>query len=195
MSEELLAKVASEVVVCTKCDLWKSRRKAVPGEGDSRAKIILVGEGPGESEDREGKPFVGAAGGFLEALLNGIGLDRKSVFITNIVKCRPPKNREPRPIEVETCTSYLERQINIIKPDFIITLGKHSAAYVFQSRGIPFSTITEAHGKLVQPENGRRTSIFSTFHPAATLYNMKYKTELKEDFELLRRELKHRKLV
>jgi uracil-DNA glycosylase family 4 len=192
----LLDAVASEVVVCTKCDLWKGRKKAVPGEGSSQSKIMFIGEAPGQTEDSEGRPFVGAAGKFLETLISGLGLMRTDVFICNIVKCRPPKNREPRPIEIQTCTPYLDRQINIIKPKFVVALGSHSAAYVFQKANLPFNGITKARGKLCQARIlDIQMTVFPTFHPAAALYMTIYKEQLTRDFNVLKQELEKRGIV
>jgi uracil-DNA glycosylase len=189
--KETLDKVAAEVVVCTKCSLFKTRTKAVPGVGSSVAQVMFIGEAPGQSEDVEGEPFVGAAGRFLDALLSEAGLSREKVFITNVVKCRPPRNREPVPMEVKTCTPYLDRQIRILKPRLIVTLGKNSTAYIFSKVDLPFTGITSVRGKFFKTSLlGMQVVIFPTFHPAAALYNEKYKEQLLEDFKLLGRELK-----
>ena len=188
--KELLDAVAKEVVVCVKCLLWKNRKKAVPGEGNPESQIMLIGEAPGQSEDIEGKPFVGTAGKFLETLLSEIGLSRDDVFICNIVKCRPPGNREPMPNEIQTCTPYLDRQIKIIKPKFIVTLGNYSTAYIFSKANLPFNSITQARGKCYQATIlDMQITIFPTFHPAAALYSAKYKETLQRDFQLLKNEL------
>jgi len=188
--KELLDAVAKEVVVCVKCPLWKNRKKAVPGEGDSESLVMFIGEAPGQSEDIEGKPFVGAAGKFLETLLSEIGLSRDEVFIGNIVKCRPPRNREPMPNEIQTCTPYLDRQIKIIKPKVIITLGNHSTAYIFSKANLPFNSITKIHGKFYEATIlDMQITIFPTFHPAAALYTAKYKEMLQRDFQLLKDKL------
>ena len=128
--KELLAAVASEVTVCTKCLLWKTRRNAVPGEGSAKSKIMLIGEAPGRSEDAQGRPFVGAAGKFLGELLSEISVSREDVFITNVVKCRPPGNRALKSLEVQTCTPYLDRQMRIIKPKIIVALGNCATSCV-----------------------------------------------------------------
>src|SRR5215212_474604 len=125
--KEALEAIAAEIVVCTKCPLHKGRTNAVPGAGPFNADIMFIGEGPGQQEDKQGLPFVGPSGRLLEELLKTIGMDRKQVFITNVVKCRPPENRDPLPIEMETCTSnYLFRQIELINPKLIATLGRYS---------------------------------------------------------------------
>ena len=194
--KEFLDAVAAEVVVCTKCPLWKTRKNAVPGEGNSESPVMFIGEAPGQSEDFEGKPFVGAAGKFLETLLSEIGLSRNDVFICNIVKCRPPRNREPMPNEIQTCTPYLDRQIKIIKPIFIVTLGNYSTAYIFSKANLPFSGITRARGKFYESSIlDMRITIFPTFHPAAALYSAKYKEQITKDFQLLRDELAKRGIV
>jgi len=151
---------------------------------------MLVGEGPGRNEDVEGRPFVGQAGKFLDALLTEAGLVRKEVFICNVVRCRPPENREPLPDEIEACTPYLNRQIALIKPKMIVPLGKHSTAYMFSKAKLLFDNITKARGKFFKTKLwGMQITIFPTFHPAAALYNGEYKSQLVEDFRLLGKEL------
>jgi len=190
---ELLDIIVSEVTVCTKCSLWETRKNAVPGEGNSKARIMFIGEAPGRSEDIMGRPFVGDAGKFLETLLAEMSLSRTDVFICNILKCRPPGNRPPKPIEIQTCTPYLDRQINAINPRFIVTLGNFSTAYIFQKTGLPFTSITNAHGKFHKATVlNKKITIFPTFHPAAALYSPKYKQEIINDFKLLKRELAKR---
>jgi len=194
--KELLGAVAAEVVVCVKCPLRKTRKNAVPGEGNSESQVMLIGEAPGYWEDVEGKPFVGAAGKFLDTLLDEIGFTRKDVFICNVLKCRPPKNREPMPVEIQTCAPYLDRQIKALQPKFIVTLGNYSTAYIFLKANLPFSGITQAHGKLYEtPVLGMPVTVFPTLHPAAALYSAKYKKELINDFRLLGSELAKRRLV
>lgn len=188
--KEFLDAVATEIIVCTKCPLWKTRKNAVPGEGNSESPVMFIGEAPGQSEDINGKPFVGAAGKFLETLLSEIGLSRNDVFICNIVKCRPPRNREPMPNEIQTCTPYLDRQINIIKPKFVVTLGNYSTTYIFSKANLPFNGITQARGKFYQATIlNMQITIFPTFHPAAALYSAKYKETLQHDFQLLKNKL------
>jgi len=188
--KEFLDAIATEVIVCTKCPLWKTRKNAVPGEGNPESPVMFIGEAPGQSEDIKGKPFVGAAGKFLETLLSEIGLSRNDVFICNIVKCRPPRNREPMPNEIQTCTPYLDRQINIIKPKFVVTLGNYSTAYIFSKANLPFNGITQARGKFYQATIlNMQITIFPTFHPAAALYSAKYKETLQHDFQLLKNKL------
>jgi len=190
LSEKVLDCVVAEVKDCRKCLLWKTRKNAVSGEGNSKSKIMLVGEAPGRQEDLTGRPFVGAAGKFLETLLDEIGLSRNDVFICNVLKCRPPQNRQPRPDEIQTCTPYLNMQIKALKPRVVVTLGNHSTAHVFAEVSLPFKGITQAHGK---PQKatiaGRKVTIFPTYHPAAALYNGAYRKQLTEDFQVLRKML------
>ncbi len=172
MSE--LSELAKEVATCTKCILSKSRTKAVPGEGPENAQILFVGEGPGFHEDKQGRPFVGAAGQFLEELLAGIGMQREEVFITNVVKCRPPGNRDPMPEEIEACRAYLDRQIELINPRVIVTLGRYSMA-----RWFPNAKISAIHG---QPRKIDGRLIVPMFHPAAALHQPSLRKDVEADF-------------
>lgn len=135
MASELLRELEEEIRRCTKCPLHRHRAKAVPGEGDPNAKVFFIGEAPGRNEDLEGRPFVGAAGKLLNRLLELAGLSRSAVFITNVVKCRPPGNRDPRPEEIEACAPYLDRQLAAVRPDIVVTLGRHSTAYLLGRAG------------------------------------------------------------
>ena len=187
--KEFLEAIAAEIKVCPRCRLSETRTKAVPGEGSLESKIMLVGEGPGRNENLEGRPFVGQAGKFLNTLLLEADLRRENVFICNVVRCRPPENRDPLPDEIETCTPYLNRQIALIEPKLIVTLGKHSTEYMFSKAKLPFKNITDAHGRLCKTKLwGMQITFFPTFHPAAALYNGEYKKRLVEDFQLLRKE-------
>jgi DNA polymerase len=170
--------------------LWKSRKNAVPGVGNPETRIMLIGEAPGRSEDAKGEPFVGTAGKLLDTLLSQIGFSREQVFITNIVKCRPPGNREPKPLEIETCAPYLDRQILTIQPEFIVTLGSHSTAHIFSKATLPFSSITLTRGKPRKASVlGLPLTIFPTYHPASALYNPENKKVLEHDFQLLKTNL------
>lgn len=184
--------IAAEVAVCRRCRLWRKRKHAVPGNGDVDTEIMLIGEAPGRHEDVKGLPFVGAAGNLLDALLNRIGLSRKDVYVTNIVKCRPPSNRDPRPDEIATCTAlYLNRQVQVIRPTFLVMLGRHSSAHILSKVGIEVKGITRVHGKVYEISPfGFPVFAVPMFHPAASLYNAKYKSLLESDFEVLRSELK-----
>ncbi|MBD3360304.1 uracil-DNA glycosylase, partial [Candidatus Peregrinibacteria bacterium] len=154
--------------------------KAVPGEGAKDADVMFIGEGPGKEEDRQGKPFVGAAGRLLNELLESIGLDRDDVFIANVVKCRPPNNRDPLPQEIKTCWPYLEKQINLINPKLIVTLGRHS-----MDKFLPGLKITEVHG---QPKRAKgiwqeRQVYLPLYHPAVALYDPRKKATMFDDFK------------
>jgi DNA polymerase len=173
--DEALAAIAAEVRGCTLCDLHLSRTKAVPGAGNTKADIMFIGEGPGFNEDRQGLPFVGRSGDYLNDLLKMIDLSRNDVFITNVVKCRPPENRDPLPIEIETCKPYLDQQINLIDPLVIVTLGRFSMARYF-----PAGKITQIHGK-PKIEQGR--GYIPLFHPAAVLRNPDLRKEMEADFK------------
>lgn len=164
---QVLDAIAAEVRVCTKCRLHETRTNAVPGEGDPETEVVFVGEGPGFNEDRGGRPFIGRAGDLLVKLLASIGWRREEVFITNIVKCRPPDNRDPMPDEVAACAPYLHRQLEALDPAVVVTLGRHSMA-----RFMPGARISQAHGTVrpVDPETGARDAlVFAMYHPAAAL--------------------------
>jgi len=192
----LLDAIAAEILACRKCELWKTRKNPVPGEGSPNSQITFIGEAPGYWEDINGKPFVGAAGKFLDTLLAEIGYSRENVFIANILKCRPPKNREPLPDEIQKCTPYLNRQIRVIQPKYIVTLGNYSTGYIFSKANIPFNGITRAHGKFYKVSTLEiRTIIFPTFHPAAALYHGKYKEQLIHDFHTLKNELAQTRFI
>lgn len=175
--EEVLKQVAQEVAVCQKCQLHYGRKRAVPGEGPANARILLIGEGPGFYENEQGRPFVGAAGKFLEELLAGIGMRREQVFIGNVVKCRPPGNRDPLPEEIEACSIYLDRQIAAINPQIIVTLGRYSMA-----KYLPNAKISAVHGQSFQI-NGRL--IVPMYHPAAALHQPSLKADVERDFARL----------
>ncbi|NJN95526.1 MAG: uracil-DNA glycosylase [Anaerolineales bacterium] len=172
-----LRQIARTVHDCTRCPLHQGRSRAVPGEGPANAQIMFIGEGPGFNEDKQGRPFVGAAGQFLEELLHGIGFKRDEVFITNVVKCRPPNNRDPEADELAACKGYLDRQVELIDPKVIVTLGRFSMYRYF-----PGASITKIHGQAQQI--GHRL-IVPMFHPAAALHQPKWRPLLIEDFQKL----------
>lgn len=172
-----LQKIADAVSTCNKCELHHSRANGVPGEGPPDAEIIFIGEGPGFHENMQGRPFVGAAGDFLVELLAGIGLKREQVYITNVVKCRPPGNRDPQPDELQACAPYLERQLQLINPKVIVTLGRFSMA-----RFIPNAKISEIHG---QPIRVRGLLVVPFYHPAAALHRPSLRSVVEEDFATL----------
>jgi len=187
---ELMDKLVDEIRVCRRCRLWNQAKNAVPGEGSLNASLMFIGEAPGFWEDVKGRPFVGAAGKILDELLEGIGFKRDTVYIANIVKHRPPMNRVPKADEVEACVPYLDRQIQIIKPEFIVTLGQHSTGYILSKVNVDVGGITAVRGRIFK---GRLFELpvrmIPTFHPAAALYNPKYRSVLVEDFRKIRAEL------
>lgn len=170
-----------EILNCNRCRLHETRTNAVPGEGPMDADLMFVGEGPGKKEDEFGKPFVGRAGELLNEMLSHAGLSRERVFITNIVKCRPPGNRDPREDEKEICSDYLSRQIGIIKPRAICTLGNHATSHF-----LGVGEMGKRHGRAFQVE---QMTVIPLYHPAAALYNPKLKGVMKEDFLSLRKKL------
>jgi DNA polymerase len=180
-AEEVLAQVAKEVSVCRKCALYHSRKKAVPGEGPANAEIMFIGEGPGFYENEQGRPFVGSAGNFLNELLAEARLKRSDVWIGNVVKCRPPGNRDPLPEELTACDEYLERQIAAINPKIIITLGRYS-----MGKYMPGAKISANHG--VMRRVGDRF-VIAMFHPAAALHQAGLKPAILKDFGQLPKQL------
>jgi len=172
-----LKTVADQVMVCTDCKLHASRKLAVPGEGPANAELMFIGEGPGFHENEQGRPFVGAAGSFLEELLASIGMKRDQVYITNIVKCRPPGNRDPLTQEIEACSGYLDRQIRTINPKVVVTLGRFSMA-----RFIPNARISAIHGR-AQRLGGR--TVVAMYHPAAALHQPSLRRTIEQDFARL----------
>jgi len=189
--QDHLKTIEAEVKACRKCGLWKTRKNAVAGEGNPHAAVMFIGEAPGYWEDVKGRPFVGAAGKLLDEMLLGIGLSRGEVYIGNILKCRPPENRDPFPVEVEACTPFLDRQIQIIEPRLIVPLGRHSTSYILSKAGFKDAEgITELRGKVYRADVlGLRVSVIPMYHPAAALYSAKYRGGLEGDFRLLGLEL------
>ena len=175
--------IAAEVRACTACRLHAGRTNAVPGEGDPMTEVVFVGEGPGVNEDRLGRPFVGRAGDLLVRLLASIGWQRGDIFITNVVKCRPPDNRDPEPDEVAACAPYLHRQLQVLDPALVVTLGRHS-----MSRFMPGTTISRAHGSVapVDPATGAANArVLAMYHPAAALRAMAVETASFADAALI----------
>ncbi len=173
-AEKVLKEVAEQAAVCTRCQLHYSRKRAVPGSGDPNTSIMFIGEGPGFHENQQGLPFVGAAGKFLDELLGEAGLERDKVFITNVIKCRPPGNRDPQIEELEACKPYLERQIAAINPDVIVTLGRISMGYFINN-----GKISSIHGRSFW-SNGRM--VVPMYHPAAALHQPSLREVVKGDF-------------
>lgn len=172
-----LAELHEKIKGCLDCDLSQSRTRAVPGDGSEGAEILFIGEAPGWNEDQQGRPFVGPAGQFLEELLVSVGLKREDVFITNVVKCRPPNNRDPLTWEIEACRKYLEQQITLIQPRMIVTLGRYSMARYF-----PGQSISKVHGTHTI-HNG--IICFAMYHPAAALHQQSLRKTIESDMQKL----------
>jgi uracil-DNA glycosylase family 4 len=170
---QALQTLAAEISQCTKCLLHRGRTKAVPGEGPAGADIMFIGEAPGFHEDQQGRPFVGAAGKFLEELLESISLTRQDVYIANVIKCRPPGNRDPLPDEIEACKPFLDQQIELIRPKLVVTLGRFSMA-----RAFPKARISEIHG---QPRKIGGIIYYPMYHPAAALHQPSLRRTIEED--------------
>ena len=182
VSDDSLGKIASEVIGCRLCKLSRSRKNAVPGDGQASAKVIFIGEAPGKNEDETGKPFVGIAGRILDGVLRKVGIERSQVFITNIVKCRPPGNRVPEDDERAACRAYLDRQISLIAPRIVCILGATAYSSILGGK-----SIIENRGKIIK-RNGQKYLI--TIHPAAAIYNRNLLHVLEDDLSGLSREIK-----
>ncbi|MDH7474759.1 MAG: uracil-DNA glycosylase [Anaerolineae bacterium] len=163
----------AEIARCTRCALSQSRINAVPGEGPEKATVMFIGEAPGFHENQQGRPFVGAAGKFLEELLASINLRREDVYICNVIKCRPPGNRDPLPEEIEACRPFLDRQIELVRPKIIITLGRYSMARYF-----PNASISQIHGR---PRKIGGVIYYPMYHPAAALHQPRYRADIERD--------------
>ncbi|MGD1118775.1 MAG: uracil-DNA glycosylase [Dehalococcoidales bacterium] len=164
-----------QIALCHKCDIARLRTKVVPGEGAENAEIIFIGEAPGWHEDQQGRPFVGQAGQFLDKLLASIGLKREQVYIANVIKCRPPDNRDPLPTEIQNCDPWLETQIALIKPKMIVTLGRYSMAKYF-----PGKSISKIHGTAVKRDG---VLYFAMYHPAAALHQRSLQQAIEADMQ------------
>ncbi len=172
-----LSDLGAQIATCPKCDLSKTRTHAVPGEGSPNADIVFIGEGPGFYEDQQARPFVGAAGKFLDELLASIGLRRDDVYICNVIKCRPPDNRDPLPVEIEACTPWLDRQLEILRPQMIVTLGRFS-----MQRYFPGQAISRIHG---QPRQMGDVTVVPMYHPAAALHQASLRRTIEQDFQTI----------
>lgn len=182
-----MEKIIDEVKNCKKCELWKNRNKPVIGDGDLNTEIMFIGEAPGYNEDKQGIPFVGRAGKILDELLDSIGLRRQDVYIANILKCRPPKNRNPLKTEIDACTGYLNRQIELIKPKIIIPLGNFACSFIFEKYGLEYNQISNVHGKIFKLNTSfGELKIIPMYHPAVATYNPNKKTVLLQDFSPLK---------
>lgn len=175
-----MSEIATEVRTCQLCPLSRTRTHAVPGTGNVHSVVLFVGEGPGFDEDQQGKPFVGRSGQYLTETLKQVGVQRDDVFITNVVKCRPPGNRDPEPGEIAACSDYLTRQITLISPRIIVTLGRYS-----MGRWLPGASITRVHGQVKNIGHGR--VVLPMYHPAAALRNPAWKVEFERDMQALPR--------
>ncbi|MCL2825825.1 MAG: uracil-DNA glycosylase [Eggerthellaceae bacterium] len=173
-----LDELEGQVAACRKCPLWESRTHVVFGVGNPHARVLIVGEAPGKNEDLQGEPFVGAAGKYLNDLLARAGLSRADVYIANVLKCRPPGNRDPLPEEIEVCTPYLREQTRTINPEFIVTLGNFSTKFILKTE----VGITRLHGT---PQQAGRFKVFPVYHPAAALYDQGKREAMEKDFSHL----------
>lgn len=170
--------IRTEVSSCTKCPLWEGRTQTVFGVGNPEARVLIIGEAPGKNEDLQGEPFVGAAGQYLNELLSYANLKREDIFIANVLKCRPPGNRNPRPEEIELCSPYLREQTRTIDPDFIVTLGNFATKFILKTE----QGITRLRGTLQQ---AGKFQVFPIFHPAAAIYDRKKQEIMEQDFRKL----------
>ncbi len=184
--EEEMEKLEEEIKECRRCELWQTRTNPVAGEGSLSAKVMFIGEAPGYYEDLKGRPFVGKAGKILDELLWSVGLERSEVYIANVLKCRPPGNRNPTTTEIKACTPYLDAQIEIIEPGVIATLGNFSLGYIFDKFCIKKDKISRIHGKVFKVGTivGIK-NVVALYHPAVATYNPGMKEVLVKDFKAL----------
>jgi len=188
--DKLLKKIKDEVIGCKKCSLSKTRTLPVIGQGDHNAKIMFIGEAPGLNEDKTGVPFCGQSGNILTELLNSIGLQRENVYICNILKCRPPGNRNPQADEIKACVSYLESQIETIKPKIIGALGNYAVSHILKQYNLDdqIQGISKIRGKIFEARASfGKIRIIPLYHPAVVVYNANMKDILKEDFKILKK--------
>ncbi|HHI00275.1 MAG TPA: uracil-DNA glycosylase [Thermococcus litoralis] len=189
---EAMKKLEEKIKTCRKCPLGELRTNAVPGSGSYEAKIMFVGEAPGYWEDQKGLPFVGRAGKVLDELLAGIGLKREEVYITNVVKCRPPNNRDPTEEEINACSPYLDKQIDIIRPKIIVPLGRHSMTYILKKFSFEPEPISKIHGKIFEARTlFGKIVIMPMYHPAVALYKPQLREKLEKDFKKLKETLEN----
>lgn len=189
MMNEILKETENEVINCKKCVLENTRTNAVPGEGSSDANILFIGEAPGLNEDKKGRPFVGKAGKILDELLNSISLNRNDIYITNIIKCRPPNNRNPKIEEIKTCSPYLDKQIRIIKPKVICCLGNFATKYILEKYNLKnkIQGISKIKGNIFKVSTlSGEINIIPLYHPAVATYDPRKIDELKKDFEVIK---------
>jgi len=186
---EEMKKIRDEIIACKECPLYQSRILPVVGQGNHKAEVIFVGEAPGANEDRTGYPFCGNSGKVLDGLLEFIGLSRQDVYICNLLKCRPPSNRDPKPDEITACSSYLERQIEIIRPKIICSLGRYSMYFLMKKFGLEdkIQPISRIHGQIFEAQDRFHDLMFIPFyHPAVVVYNQNMLAVLKKDFLALK---------
>lgn len=187
---KIIKQIEQDVANCKRCSLWKTRNNPVPGEGTVSTKVMFIGEAPGYNEDIQGKPFVGRAGKLFDELLRSQNFKRDDIFVANILKCRPPKNRKPLSEEIKACTTYLDKQIAIIKPSVIVTLGNFATLYIFRKFDLQAEKIGMIHGKIVRISKSLgNLCIIPLYHPAAAVYNPNMKKILMEDFKSIKKEL------
>ncbi len=186
--EAEMERIEDRIKVCKRCELWKTRTNPVVGEGSLSARILFVGEAPGYYEDLKGRPFVGKAGKVLDELLESIGLQRNEVYIANVLKCRPPGNRNPTTEEIMACTPYLDAQLEIIQPEIIATLGNFPLSYIFDKFGLSKDKISKIHGKVFTVSTiADIKKIIPLYHPAVATYNPNMKGALIDDFKILKK--------
>jgi len=192
--KEEMEKIATLVKNCKKCSLYKTRNNPVNGDGSVDTKILFIGEAPGRNEDIQGKPFVGRAGKILDELLESIDLKRDEVYIANLIKCRPPENRNPLKSEIESCNGYLDKQIEIIKPKIIAPLGNFSCSFIFEKFGLKYDKISLVRGKIfdINMLSGKMR-IIPLYHPAVVTYNPNTKTVLLDDFKVIKQVIEENK--
>jgi DNA polymerase len=180
--------ITASVIKCKKCALWKTRNNPVVGYGSVNANILFIGEAPGRNEDLKGSPFVGRAGEILDELLKYINLERVEVYITNILKCRPPNNRNPLKSEIKTCTKYLNKQIEIIQPKIIVTLGNFASSYIFQKFSLKYYKISKIHGRIFNTSTvSGELNIIPIYHPAVASYDQNKKDIIIKDFKTIKK--------
>jgi len=188
LKEEDIKKLMVSVENCRKCDLWKTRKKPVFGEGSMDTDILFVGEAPGYNEDLQGRPFVGKAGKILDELLESIVLQRSDIYIANILKCRPPNNRSPLKTEIDACTEHLDKQIDLIQPKIMVPMGNFACSYIFEKFGLKYDKISNVHGKLFQINTiFGNVKIIPMYHPAVATYNPDTKNTLLADFKSIKK--------
>jgi len=188
--EKQLKQVRDDVIACQKCPLYETRINPVIGEGSHNAKIVFIGEAPGAQEDKEGRPFCGRAGKILDELLDSVGIKREDIYICNILKCRPPGNRDPKSEEIQACTVYLQRQIEAISPRVVCTLGNYATKYILEKYELKeeIQGISKIHGEVFKVKDlFNSLNIVPLYHPAVVTYNPNMKEVLKEDFKILKK--------